>query len=83
MKHPQTIEDPHAKAVIGWEPLGQIDPDQLPAPSETYPAPWTCESRGNGHMDVFDAQGRYFAHVFCWDDRDFKVFDEKMASARR
>ena len=67
---------------MDWEPLGQIEPAALPEPSEEYPAPWTCESRGNGHMDVVDAKGRYFAHVFLWDEADGRAFDAAMAKAR-
>ncbi len=78
-KHPEPVEGPR---IVDWEPLGQIEPHELPAPSEKYPAPWTVESRGNGHMDVFDAKGRYFAHVHVWDEKDGQEFERKLAAAK-
>jgi hypothetical protein len=77
--HPETIEGPR---VVPWEPLGQIEPSKLPAPSEKYPGPWTTYHRGNGHMDVMDAQGRYFAHVYLWDKADWETLETKLVAAQ-
>ena len=68
MKHPDPVEGPSR---VPWEPLGQVSPGALPGPSETYPGPWKTHGRGNGHEDVADAEGRIFAHVYCWDGADY------------
>ncbi len=65
--HPAPVQSDRA---VPWEPLGQISPNELPSPSETYPGPWTVQERGNGHVDVIDARGRRFAHVYCWDSKE-------------
>ena len=77
--HPKPIEGGGIK--VSWETLGQIEPGDLPAPSNVYPAPWTAHHRGNGHFDVADASGRVFAHVFVWDSKDGDIFNSKMKAA--
>lgn len=57
---------------VPWEALGQISPSDLPSDDPRYPRPWTFTDRGNGHHDVIDAQGRTFAHVYCWDAAEFR-----------
>ena len=66
---------------VPWEPLGQIDPGKLPAQSELYPGPWTSHGRGNGHWDIVDANGRVFAHVYCWDQADYDALDAALRSS--
>ena len=78
MRHPETIEGPR---IAPWEPLGQIEPAELPEPSEKYPGPWTSHHRGNGHVDVMDAKGRYFAHVYIWDTAESEVFGAKLRAS--
>lgn len=75
--HPDPVS---GSVAVPWEPLGQIAPGELPTPSEKYPAPWTHQHRGNGHVDVFDSKGRMFAHVFLWDSQDWDVFNKKLAT---
>lgn len=77
-KHPKAVE---GACSVPWEPLGQVSPDKLPEPSETYPGPWTTQDRGNGHTDVYDAKGRYFAHVYLWDAADWGVLSAKLKAA--
>jgi len=77
-EHPKPIE---GSVKVSWEPLGQIEPSDLPAPSEIYPAPWAAHHRGNGHFDVADGQGRIFAHVYVWGGEDGRVFETKMKAA--
>lgn len=77
----------HSKPVEGtfkpdWEHLGQIDPTQIPLPSETYPGPWKTSWRGNGHVDLIDAQGRYFAHVYCWDKAESDLLDVAVKASK-
>lgn len=76
--HDEPVQGPR---IADWEPLGQIEAHQLPAPSDKYPAPWRREDRGNGHVDIFDAQNRYFAHVHCWDPSDFEELERKLTAA--
>jgi len=78
-KHPDAIGGPDC---IPWEPLGQVDPDKLPEPSERYPGPWDESCRGNGHVDVIDGWGRWFAHVYCWDGADWLVLGRKIRAAK-
>lgn len=66
---------------VDWEPLNQIRASELPEPSSEHPIPWSIQSRGNGHIDVYDGNGKYFAHVFCWDKNDFNTLDAKIAKA--
>ena len=73
--HPDPIQNLEAQEVIPWEPLGQIAPKDLPGPSEKYPGPWKTSDRGNGHIDLMDAQNRVFAHVYCWDDSDWGALE--------
>lgn len=68
---------------VPWEPLGQVSPDELPDASEKYPGPWTTQHRGNGHFDVMDAEGRNFAHVYCWDSKESDALYEKVAASRK
>lgn len=75
-QHPDPIQGP---VKVEWEPLGQIEPQDLPEPSEQYPAPWASEYRGNGHFDIFDGKNRLFAHIYVWDPEvDGKIFRDKM-----
>jgi hypothetical protein len=78
-KHPEPIQGP---VKTEWEPLGQIAPGDLPEPSEQYPAPWTADYRGNGHFDIFDGQGRCFAHIYIWGITDGEVYQAKMKAAQ-
>ena len=75
------LDNESAKKVIPWEPVGQVDPKDLPdeAP-EGYPAPWKTHGRGNGHFDVIAADGTYVAHVYLWDEKDGRIFKEKLRS---
>lgn len=76
--HPQPID---GASHVPWEPLGQIVPADLPAPSDLYPGPWTTQGRGNGHEDVLDGQGRIFAHVYCWDSDDFDALEKAVKAS--
>lgn len=77
-KHPDAIEGPR---IQDWEPLGQVDPKDLPEPSERYPGPWETNWRGNGHVDVSDAKGRQFAHVYLWEATDSTALLSKVQAA--
>lgn len=66
---------------VDWEPLDQIRAQDIPAPSPEYPGPWTIQHRGNGHVDLFDVNGKYFAHVYCWDSNDFYTLEWKISQA--
>lgn len=57
------------------ETKSQESASGLPLPSSEYPGPWTTHGRGNGHIDVFDANGKYIAHVYCWDEKDWDTLD--------
>lgn len=79
MLHPRPIEGPDK---VPWEALGQIRPEQIPQPSETYPGPWTEQHRGNGHIDLYDAMGRNFAHVYCWDQAEWDAVDAAIKASQ-
>lgn len=68
--------------VLSWEPLGQIKASELPAPSEEYPGPWQVKGRGNGHEDIYDGKDRYFAHIYCWDSKDWDALEKKVIAAK-
>jgi hypothetical protein len=77
-QHPEPIE---GESCVPWEPLGQIDPDALPEPSDKYPGPWDEYHRGNGHVDILDGQDRIFAHVYCWDGKDWAALSRATRKA--
>jgi hypothetical protein len=79
MLHAQPLQGP---VPVDWEALAQIGPKDLPEPSEMYPGPWYTEGRGNGHMDVFDARNRLFAHVYLWDEKEWTEFEAALIKAR-
>jgi hypothetical protein len=58
---------------VPWEPVNQITPDEMSGLSAMHPGPWSCFERGNGHIDVFDANNGYVAHVYCWDSSDYNL----------
>lgn len=58
------------------EILHPVYPRHLSEVDKTlYPRPWTLWEKGNGHVDVIDAENRIFAHVYCWDDADWEKLD--------
>lgn len=71
--HPDPIE---GDIRVPWEWLGQVTPGALlVADPERYPPPWNTHGRGNGHVDVYDGRGRYFAHVYCYDTKDARTLE--------
>lgn len=56
-----------------WESLAQVSPEQLERALEgrVFERPWRSFSRGNGHLDLVDADGHRIAHVYCWDEDDW------------
>lgn len=79
VKHPKPIEGDFK---VQWEPLGQIEPKDLPEASDVYPGPWTEWGRGNGHIDLYDSLGRNFAHVYCWDEAEYNQLKEAIENSK-
>jgi len=68
-------------SIAPWEPKGQVRPDELPdkAPDK-YPSPWREVNRGNGHIDLVDANGVYLAHIYVWDEKEDEILRAKLRS---
>jgi len=66
---------------VPWEPKGQVKAKDMPdSAPEGYPAPWESHGRGNGHYDVYDANGKYLIHIYIWDNAEWETFKAKLAS---
>jgi hypothetical protein len=50
-------------------------PDERP---EEHSMPWQIDEAGNGHFYIYDAGGTRIAHVYCWDEKEFNEFEEKI-----
>lgn len=78
--------NPEQAKILGeWK--SQISPDELPDtlpfdfPVDVHPLPWKLgQGRGNGHIDIFAANGSYVAHVYCWDNKDWVTLESKLSS---
>lgn len=46
--------------------------------SAAHPAPWKIHGRGNGHHDIYDANGKYVAYQYCWDLKDYDALAKKL-----
>ena len=55
-----------------------IGPGDLPESIEGYPTPWKVDSGGNGHYYVSDDCNNPLFHIFCWDEKEYSEFNDRM-----
>lgn len=82
------MDDPFNKNPAMAKLLGELKsqvmpsdlPDELtPELRERYPLPWRIgDWRGNGHTDIFAANDKYVAHIYCWDENDEQMLVDKV-----
>lgn len=70
---------------VDWEPLAQVSPAELEKALEgkNFPGPFKTSYRGNGHLDLYDSEGFYIAHVFCWDEKDNDIIGRVLENSKK